>query len=44
MSCDGVCMRNMHKLLDNIYLFVFRITHTSCSDRLLVDVKEAGKF
>jgi hypothetical protein len=22
MLCDGVCMRNMHRLLDGIYFFV----------------------
>jgi hypothetical protein len=22
MLCDGVCMRNMHRLLDGVYLFV----------------------
>jgi hypothetical protein len=35
MLCDGVCMRNMHRLLDGVYFFVFGILRVG-SDRLVV--------
>jgi hypothetical protein len=34
MLCDGVCIRNMHRLLDGVDFFIVGTKKIGCSDRL----------